>query len=142
MDESDYKICAECGGKMMPSTMTMTFQVSGETVKINNVYGYFCCECGENVFTAKEIRAVQKLIDIADAAKTKEERNIMSLSLPTFWVNVWYENGKKENVANSDTLTAEEASYFKSMWEEARAEKVVRITLESSDGAIVKSFMY
>ena len=61
MDGSDYKICTECGGKMVPSATTMTFQ------------GYFCCECGENVFTSKEICALQKLIKTADFLKTEGE---------------------------------------------------------------------
>lgn len=73
MDGSDYKICTECGGKMVPSATTMTFQVSGKTVEINGVQGYFCSECGENVFTSKEICALQKLIKTADFLKTEGE---------------------------------------------------------------------
>lgn len=66
----------------------------------------------------------------------------MSLSLPKFWVNAWYEDGETENASNSDTLTVGEASYFKSMLEEARKKKVVRITLETINGDIIKVFRY
>ena len=66
----------------------------------------------------------------------------MSLFLPTRWVYVWYEDGKMENVANSDTLTLEEARSYKAEWEKARRKKVVRVTLETNDGNILRSFSY
>lgn len=66
----------------------------------------------------------------------------MSLFLPSRWVYVWYEDGKMENVANSDTLTLEEAECFRDMWEKARKKKVVRVTLETQNGDTLKSFTY
>ena len=64
------------------------------------------------------------------------------LSLPSRWVYVWYENGKRENVANTDTLSAEEAQEFKEEWEKARGMKVVAVDLTTSEGRLVKSFTF
>lgn len=64
------------------------------------------------------------------------------LSLPSRWVFVWYEGGKMENVANTDTLSAEEAREFKEYWEKARGKKVVRVDLQDSKGRLLKSFTY
>lgn len=64
------------------------------------------------------------------------------LSLPSRWVFVWYEGDKMENVANQDTLSAEEAREFKEYWEKARGKKVVRVDLQDSKGRLLKSFAY
>lgn len=64
------------------------------------------------------------------------------LSLPSRWVFVWYEGGKMENVANTDTLSAEEAREFKEYWEKARGKKVIRVDLQDSKGRLLKSFTY
>ena len=64
------------------------------------------------------------------------------LSLPSRWVFVWYEGGKMENVANQDTLSAEEAREFKEYWEKARGKKVVRVDLQDSKGRLLKSYTY
>lgn len=64
------------------------------------------------------------------------------LSLPSRWVFVWYEGGKMENVANTDTLSAAEAREFKEYWEKARGKKVVRVDLQDSKGRLLKSFTY
>ena len=64
------------------------------------------------------------------------------LSLPSKWVYVFFEGGKMENVANTDTLSAEEAREFKEEWEKARGMKVVRVDLMTSKGNLVKSYTY
>ena len=64
------------------------------------------------------------------------------LSLPSRWVFVWYEGGKMENVANTDTLSSEEAREFKDYWEKARGKKVVRVDLQDSKGRLLKSYTY
>ena len=56
------------------------------------------------------------------------------LFLPSLWVYVRYEDGKRENVANTDTLSQEEADTYKTRWETARKKKVVQVTLESLAG--------
>ncbi len=65
----------------------------------------------------------------------------MSLFLPSNWVYVEYENGRTENVANTDTLTENEAGDFKEMWD-TKLHKVVRVTLETSKRKVLKSFTY
>lgn len=64
------------------------------------------------------------------------------LSLPSRWVFVWYEDGKMENVANQDTLSAEEAREFKEYWEKARGKKIGRVDLQDSKGRLLKSYTY
>lgn len=64
------------------------------------------------------------------------------LFLPSLWVYVRYEDGKRENVANTDTLSREEADTYKARWETARKKKVIRVTLENALGDTVKSFTY
>lgn len=66
----------------------------------------------------------------------------MMLNLPSRWVFVYYENGKIENVANSDTLSVQEAREFKEYWEKARNMKVVRVDLQGNRGRLLKSFTY
>lgn len=62
--------------------------------------------------------------------------------LPSKWVFIHYENGKKENVANMDELTEARADKFKREWETARKTKVVLVTLENDNGNICKAFRY
>lgn len=64
------------------------------------------------------------------------------LTLPSRWVFVNYEDGKKENVANTDTLSAEEARVYKDRWEKARGKNVVRVDFQDSKGNLIKSFSY
>lgn len=47
-----------------------------------------------------------------------------------------------ENVASTDTLTAEEAREFKDYWEKARGKKVVRVDLQDNRGNLLKSYTY
>lgn len=62
--------------------------------------------------------------------------------LPSRWVYVWYEGGKMENVANTDTLTPSEAESYKERWEAARKKRVVRITLENNKGDVIRDYHY
>ena len=64
------------------------------------------------------------------------------LQLPTMWVYVWYEDGTRENVANTDDLTSREAQEYHDRWEKARGKKVVRVTLESSKGYVSKQYRF
>lgn len=58
------------------------------------------------------------------------------------WVYVWYEDGTRENVANTDDLTSREAQEYRDRWEKARGKKVVRVTLESSKGYVSKQYRF
>lgn len=64
------------------------------------------------------------------------------LRMPSRWVYVWYEGGKMENVASTDTLTADEAREFKNYWEKARGKKVIRVDLQDNRGNLLKSYTY
>ncbi len=65
------------------------------------------------------------------------------IGLPSLWVFVHYNSGLKMNVANSDTLSKEEANYYKEMWDFKRdGAEVVRVTLESNKGKIYKEYFF
>ena len=64
------------------------------------------------------------------------------LRMPNKWVFVHYEDGAVENVANTDTLSAQEALKFKERWEAARGKKVVRVTLENKNEDILRTYTY
>lgn len=67
----------------------------------------------------------------------------MTLDLPSKWVFVWYDSGLVMNVANSDTLSKEEARHYKDMWDFHRnGAEVVKVTLESNKGKIYKEYLF
>ena len=58
----------------------------------------------------------------------------MSLFLPEKWVYVTFKGGERINVANTDTLTREEAEKFRDQWERSRKKKVIQVELEDRQG--------
>lgn len=76
MDELNYKICAECGSKMLPHTMSKIFQVNGKEIEIKGIEGYQCKDCGEEVFAAKEIRMIDRLIHAIDDKSSMDILNL------------------------------------------------------------------
>lgn len=65
-----------------------------------------------------------------------------AFDLPENWVYVEYADGSRENVANTDDLTSNEAKSFKETWERNRNKKVVKVTLESNYGRVIDIFKY
>lgn len=65
-----------------------------------------------------------------------------AFDLPENWVYVEYDDGSRENVANTDDLTSNEAKSFKETWERNRNKKVVKVTLESNYGRVIDIFTY
>lgn len=65
-----------------------------------------------------------------------------AFDLPENWVYVEYNDGSRENVANTDDLTSNEAKSFKETWERNRNKKVVKVTLESNYGRVIDIFKY
>ena len=63
-----------------------------------------------------------------------------TLDLPRFWAIVHFENGDMLNVANTDTLTREEAERYKKDWENKG--KIVKVTLETTKGQIINSYSF
>jgi len=60
------------------------------------------------------------------------------LQLPSLWVYVWYADGTRQNVANTDTLEPREAEEFAKRW--GQKKKVVRVTLEDTKGKVYKKY--
>ena len=66
MKELNYKTCDKCGGKMLPQTMSQVFKVGGKEIEIRGIKIFRCENCGEQVYDAKEMRMIDKLIHAMD----------------------------------------------------------------------------
>lgn len=66
MEELNYKICDQCGEKMLPQMMSQIFNVAGKEIEIRGIKVYKCEKCGEEVYDAKEMRMIDKLIHAID----------------------------------------------------------------------------
>lgn len=67
MEELTFKMCDQCHGKMLPQEMSQTFRFNGKEVEIKGIQGYICESCGNEVYEAKEIRMIDKIIrDMTD----------------------------------------------------------------------------
>ena len=62
MEELIFKVCDHCHGKMLPKTMSQTFRFNGKEIEIKGIQGYRCESCGNEVYEAKEIRMIDKII--------------------------------------------------------------------------------
>ena len=62
MKELTFKVCDHCHGKMLPQTMSQTFRFNGKEIEIKGIQGYRCESCGNEVYEAKEIRMIDKII--------------------------------------------------------------------------------
>lgn len=62
--------------------------------------------------------------------------------LPSYWVYVYFDGGVHENVANTDTLSKEEAQWYHDHWSRARNRNVYKVTLEDSHGNILRHFHF
>lgn len=86
------KLCAECGGKVIPSVGPLSFEVRGETVRVEDVEHAECRECGEVYLSLDAAQQLQsKAISLSKAARnllTPEEirdlRHTLSLSQAAF----------------------------------------------------------
>ena len=62
--------------------------------------------------------------------------------LPRLWAYVWYEDGTRESVANTDTLTRREAERFRDQLQKLRGKTVVRVTLEDRKGSQFEKYKF
>ena len=76
MKENQFKICDECGGKMIPRTIKKEFHFQGKEFEIRGIEGFVCEDCGEIVFSAKEFRMIDKIIR---AMEDKPQVEILNL---------------------------------------------------------------
>ena len=66
MEGKNYKICDQCGGIMLPQTTSKTFHFHDKEIEIRGIESYKCEDCREEVFAAKEVRMIDKLIRAMD----------------------------------------------------------------------------
>ena len=66
MKEQNYKICDQCGGKMLPATLSKVFHVNGKEIEIRGIEGFQCENCGEVVFASQEFRMIDRVLRSVD----------------------------------------------------------------------------
>lgn len=66
MKELNYKICDKCSGQMLPHSINQVFHIHEKEIEIRGIEGYLCENCGEIVFSSKEVRMIDKLIHALD----------------------------------------------------------------------------
>ena len=49
---------------MLPKTMKKIFQFNGKEIEIKGIQGYRCESCGNEVYEAKEIQMIDKIIRV------------------------------------------------------------------------------
>ena len=64
MEKLTFKVCDHCQRKMLPQTMSQTFRFNGKEIEIKGIQGYRCENCGNEVYEAKEIRMIDKIIRV------------------------------------------------------------------------------
>ena len=64
------------------------------------------------------------------------------LAMPTSNVYVYYEDGKRENVAIQDDLDKNDAYEFKVLYEKVRRKFVIMVTLETRNGDTLSRFVF
>lgn len=55
----DILICHSCGGMMVPCSISKTFNHSGEEIEVKGLEGYQCVDCGERVFSSREVKKIE-----------------------------------------------------------------------------------
>lgn len=76
MGAMNYRICHVCRGRMLPQSLTKTFQLNGKEITIKGLEGYCCEKCGEVIFSPKEVRMIDKLVH---AFEDKPSGDILNL---------------------------------------------------------------
>ena len=91
MVELTFKVCDHCHGKMLPQTMSQTFRFNGKEIEIKGIQGYRCESCGNEVYEAKEIRMIDKIIRVmndkpaVDILNLDETANYLRVSNQTVY---------------------------------------------------------
>lgn len=64
------------------------------------------------------------------------------LGLHSLWVFIEYEDGRRENVGNTNTLDADEAHYFWKMWNKPKEKQYVRYVSLENKGKIYEKYEF
>lgn len=72
----DYKICGECGGIMLPTTIDQEFHFNGKDIVLKGLNAYKCEDCNEIVFEKEEVKMIEQLVHAFDAKPAVEVLNL------------------------------------------------------------------
>ena len=71
-----YKVCEECGGKMLPTTIDQEFHFNGKTIVLKGLNAYKCEDCDEVVFEKEEVKMIERLVQAFDTKPAVEVLNL------------------------------------------------------------------
>ena len=78
MNALTYKVCPECGNKMLLKSVTRTFRFHEKEIEIKGIDACVCEECGEVVYTATEAKMIDRIIHAI--SETQEQVQTLNLS--------------------------------------------------------------
>lgn len=73
---ADYRVCDECGGKMLPSTIEKEFHFNGKDIVLKGLNVYKCESCENFIYTAEEAEMIDRLIRAFDSKPAVDVLNI------------------------------------------------------------------
>lgn len=85
MESTNYKICDQCRGKMLPKSTSEVFRLQGKEIEIRGIESFKCENCGEEVYAAKEIRMIDKILR---AINDKPAIDVLNLDETAEWLRV------------------------------------------------------
>lgn len=72
----DYRICQECGSVMEPCEVSETFRLHGrDEIRLYGLKAYCCINCGEIVYSDKEVRKMESFVKGFCAGRKQIEKN-------------------------------------------------------------------
>ena len=73
----NYKICDECGKKMLPAVVDREFRYDGKEILIKGLNAFKCQQCGNYVYAAEDAEMIEKLMHVFSE---KENVDVLNLS--------------------------------------------------------------
>ena len=73
---ANYRICDECGRKMLPATIEKEFHFNGKDIVFKGLNVYKCEECENFIYTAEEAEMIDRLIRAFDSKPAVDVLNL------------------------------------------------------------------
>lgn len=72
MKERSTRACYACGGIMHLSTSSEKFNYLGKEMEIKGIETYICSDCGEKVYTSKEVKMIERIMQALSSVDTPQ----------------------------------------------------------------------
>lgn len=73
---ADFRICDECGERMLPETTEQKFHFNGKDIIIKGLNVYKCQNCENIVYTSDEAKMIERLIQAFDSKPAVDILNL------------------------------------------------------------------